>query len=297
MSWQSTLLCTFLRLTMKRAARRGIDPLQVRARLDARPGALRIPRGWTVTPLAADDLAFEVARRDTPMRPDRAVLYLHGGGYFFGSPRTHRPLILAMAREADAPCYALDYRLAPEHPYPAALEDAIAAYRALLTREPNRRIILAGDSAGGGLAIALAAALRDRNLPPPVAMVLFSPWTDLALTGASIQSNAKRCAMFTPAALREATRFYLAAADPTEPGASPHYADPTGLPPSLVFAGTDETLRDDSTRFAENARAHGVPVELRLVPGVPHVWPLFARLLPEGRTSLAEIAPFLAGLS
>ena len=295
-SWQSFLLCAMLRWTMKRQARRGVNVAQVRAKLGPRWGALKVPKGWRVAAVAAEGLAFERAERvdGAAMRSDLAVLYLHGGGYFFGSPQTHRPLILAMARAANAPAFALDYRLAPEHPCPAALEDAIAAYHWLQRTEPGRRIVLAGDSAGGGLALALACAVRDAGSAPPAAVVAFSPWTDLAMTGQSISTNAESCAMFTPTALRWATGIVLAGLPATDPRASPLYADLAGLPPLLVFAGADELLRDDGLMLAEKARREGVEVETHVVAGVPHVWPLFARVLPEGRASLAQVGAFLS---
>lgn len=292
-SWQSALFCTFLRMTIKRAGRRPFDPLVVRGQLNGRPGAKRIPRGWSVTPHRLAGLPGEVAERrgGTAMRSDLAVLYLHGGGYFFGSPVTHRPLILAMAEAADAPAIALDYRLAPEHPFPAALDDAVAAYADLAARQ---RILIAGDSAGGGLALALACAARDAGLPPPAGIVAFSPWTDLANTGPSVVENADRCAMFSAAALHAAAAIYLAGTDPADPRASPLHADLAGLPPMLLFAGSDELMRDDTTRLAERARAAGVEVETSIIPGVPHAWPYFARWLPEGRDALALVRRFVA---
>ncbi len=292
-SWQSRLLCTFLRVTMKRAGRRPFDPLVVRRRLSGRPGAKYIPPGWTVTPHRLGGVPCEVAARPG-MRGDLAVLYLHGGGYFFGSPLTHRPLVLAMARAADAPCYVIDYRLAPEHPFPAALEDALAAYRAL---SADRRVLIAGDSAGGGLALALACAARDAGLPSPAAIVAFSPWTDLANTGAAVVQNAARCAMFTAPALHQAAALYLAGTDPSDPRASPLHADLADLPPLLMFAGSDEMMRDDTTRIAAKARAAGVDTEMHLVAGVPHVWPMFARYLPEGRVALGVVRRFIARIA
>lgn len=292
-SWQARLLGTFLKLTMKRASRRPFDPLVVRHRLSGRPGAAFIPPGWTVSPGDLGGVPCAVAGRPG-LRGDVAVLYLHGGGYFFGSPLTHRPLILAMAECAEAPCYGLDYRLAPEHPFPAALEDALSAYRAL---SADRAVLIAGDSAGGGLALALACAARDAGLRAPVAVIAFSPWTDLANTGAAVAENTTRCAMFTAPALHQAAGLYLAGADPADPRASPLHADLAGLPPLLLFAGRDEMMRDDTTRFAARAGAAGVAVEMHLVAGVPHVWPMFARWLPEGRDALGDVRRFIARIA
>lgn len=295
-SWRAKLLSLLFRVTMKRAARNGINVPFVRARMGtARARVARVPAGCMVSPVTGDGLTFEhvSAAGLAAERAGLAVLYLHGGGYFFGSPQTHRPLTLGMARAARAPVWALDYRLAPEHRYPAALEDAVAAYRWLVRSHPDRRIVLAGDSAGGGLAVATAVTVRDLGLPGPAALICFSPWTDLAATGASLVTNARSCAMFTPESIREAASIYLGGADPLSPGASPLYADLAGLPPTLIFASTDEILLDDSLRLVEKAKARGVMVEIDLLGGVPHVWPLFSRILPEGRDSLAKVADFI----
>jgi epsilon-lactone hydrolase len=296
-SWQSFAVCMMLRFTMKRAGRNGIDVAKVRSSIGKpRSRVLKIPPGWRVGPLTADGLTFEITDKATlsGLRDDLAVLYFHGGGYFFGSPQTHRQLALDMARHCDAPVFSLAYRLAPEHRFPAALDDAVAAYRWLANAFPQRRIILAGDSAGGGLALDTALEARDRGLAMPAAIITFSPWTDLTLTGPSVDSNNRSCAMFTAKGVREAAKYYLGNADPRDPRASPLYADLRGLPPHLIFASTDEVLRDDSTRFAAKAHEQGVAVELHLVPGVPHVWPIFARILPEGRESLRQVQAFVA---
>ncbi len=295
-SWQSYLLNTMLRFTMKRAARHGIDIERTRARVGTpRPRILQVPDGWKAAPLEADGLTFEVVDRanGTSLRDDLVVLYLHGGGYFFGSPQTHRQLSIGMAKHCDAPVYSLDYRLAPEHRFPAALEDAVAAAGWLERNHPARRVVLAGDSAGGGLALSAALAMREKGMRMPAALILFSPWTDLAGTGASIDANTKRCAMFTGKGIRDAARIYLGDTDACDPRASPHYADLSGLPPLQVFASTDEVLRDDSTRLVAKAREQGIAVEFHLVRGVPHIWPIFARILPEGRQSLRDVQAFV----
>ena len=198
-----------------------------------------------------------------------------------------------MAKACDAPVYSLDYRLAPEHPCPAALDDAVAAVRLLRTKYPSRRLIIAGDSAGGGLALATALAMRDAGMSAAHALILFSPWTDLAGTGASVDENSRRCAMFTGHGIREAAKLYLGKLDARDPKASPLYADLHGLPPMLVFASTDEVLRDDSTRLVDKVRDCGGSADLHLVSGVPHIWPIFARVLPEGRQSLAQVHDFV----
>jgi acetyl esterase/lipase len=197
-----------------------------------------------------------------------------------------------MARAFQAPVYGLDYRLAPEHPFPAAVEDAAKAYAWLQSRHPNAGIVLAGDSAGAGLAIATAIGARDAGLSAPKAIVAFSPYADLAVTGASVEANARSCAMFTPRGVREAAALYLAGADARDPRASPLYADLNGLPPMLLFASRHEILRDDALRLAERARAAGVKVELIVRDRLPHVWPVFVTLLPEARDAFATVTAF-----
>ena len=257
--------------------------------------ALHVPKGYRVDELqTSNNLRFDVADRTEPRQspPVTVVLYLHGGGYFTCSPKTHRQIIVAMAKAFDAPAYGLDYRLAPEHPFPAAVEDATSAYRWLLEKHANARIVLAGDSAGGGLALVTALAARDVGIAPARAIVGFSPWTDLAVTGASIEANARSCAMLTPKGIRAGARLYLAGADPRDPRASPLYANLTGLPPMLLFASRHETLLDDTVRFAERATAAGVNVDVVLRDRLPHVWPIFLRLLPEAREALKTVTDF-----
>ena len=294
-SWQTFVVNAILRVAIKRHGDAPLDLARVRKSTVNPPRrAMQIPNGWRVDEVRDGGLSFDVAQREpvSPARPEAVVLYLPGGGYFFGSPKTHRPIVIGMARAFEGPCYGLDYRLAPEHPFPAAVEDADAAYRGLLARHPGVPIVLAGDSAGGGLAVVTAMAARDAGLTMPAALVLFSPWTDLASTGRSLETNARSCAMFTPKGIRTGARVYLGDADPRDPRASPLYGNLAGLPPTLIFASRQEILLDDSTRLAETARAAGVETELVLRDHVPHVWPIFHRLLPEGREAVEEVARF-----
>src|SRR5271170_1479660 len=296
LSWQAMLLNGFFRLTMKRHGKKPIDVERLRAMTKNTPRrALAVPPGYKVENLKTDQgLEFDIADRLAPRAPpgSTVVLYLHGGGYIFGSPKTHRQVLLAMAKAFEAPVYGLDYRLAPEHPFPAAVEDAAKAYRWLRTQFPQGSIVLAGDSAGAGLAIATAIGVRDSGLPAAKAIVAFSPYSDLAVTGVSVEANAKSCAMFTPRGIREAAALYLAGANARDPRASPLYADFTGLPPMLLFASRHEILRDDTLRLAERASAAGVKVELVLRDRLPHVWPVFVNLLPEARDAFATVTAF-----
>ncbi len=217
------------------------------------------------------------------------LLYVHGGGFVACSARSHRPITGAFAaRGLDV--FAPNYRLAPEHRFPAGLDDVFAVWRSLAAEGPAA---VAGDSAGGNLALALMLRVRDEGLPPPVAAALFSPATDMLGESPSHTSNAERDAMFNREALDGLVPAYLGEADPAMPLASPLRADLTGLPPMLIHAGEREILRDDSVLFAEKARAAGVTVELKIYPVVPHVWQMAHSILPEGRRSLDEAAAFL----
>ncbi len=295
-SWQSWALSGLFRWSLKRHGNKPIDLERVRATTRRPPtGALLVPAGMRVEELRTDGgLSFDVIDRAAPRSeaPATVVLYLHGGGYFFGSPKTHRQVIIGMAKAFEGPAFGLDYRLAPEHPFPAAVEDATQAYRWLVTQYPAAKVVLAGDSAGGGLALVTALWARDTGVKAPAAIVAFSPWTDLAITGASVEANAKSCAMFTPKGTRAGAALYLAGADPRDPRASPLYADLAGLPPLLLFASRHEILLDDTVRLAERAKAAGVSVEVVLRDRLPHVWPIFVRLLPEGREALATVTDF-----
>jgi epsilon-lactone hydrolase len=296
LSWQAMLLNGFFRLTMKRHGKKALNIERLRAMTKNPPRrALAVPSGYTVESVSGEQgLEFDVAdvssSRANPV--STLVLYLHGGGYLFGSPKTHRQVLIAMVKAFHAPVYGLDYRLAPEHPFPAALEDATQAYQWLLARHPQATIVLAGDSAGAGLAIATAVAIRDTGWKLPKAIVGFSPYSDLAVTGASIEANATSCAMFTPRSIREAAAIYLAGADARDPRASPLYADFAGLPPMLLFASRHEILRDDTLRLAERASAAGVQVQLVVRDRLPHVWPVFVALLPEARDAFATVTAF-----
>ncbi len=228
--------------------------------------------------------------------PGRTVLYLHGGGYVFGSPKSHSAFTYALAKEACAEVFSLDYRMAPEHPFPAAVDDAVAAYEWLLGegRDPEK-LVIGGDSAGGGLALALLLSIKARGLPMPAGALLLSPWTDLATTGASLDENEKSDAMFKKVYIVEGAKRYLAAADPKAPLASPLYGDLAGLPPMLIFVSQSEVLRDDSTRLQERLVAAGVQSKLVTENGLIHVWPIFPGRFPEAMKSIREAAAFIAG--
>ena len=287
-SWQAYLTAWLLRYRVKRRMTGHFDIKAARTML-AR-AKHRVPPGVTVTEAGVGGVPGEWLR-PVAVPPRGTLLYFHGGAYFAGSPATHRPITCGFATRGFA-VFAADYRLAPEHPFPAAVDDAVAAYRGLLDGGvPPSGLTVAGDSAGGGLALALLVSLRDAGLPLPAAAVGFSPWTDQAATGASLETNTKRDAMFYGNLMERATTPYLAGQDPLNPLASPLYADLHGLPPLLLHAGSYEVLLDDSVRLVERAQAAGVAATLRTWPVVPHVWQLFP--LPEARESLDGAAHFL----
>jgi acetyl esterase/lipase len=225
---------------------------------------------------------------------DRVILYLHGGGYVSGSINTHRAMVARIARASDARALAIDYRLAPEHPFRAGLDDSIAAYRWLLSQgyRPSR-IVVAGDSAGGGLTLALLAALRDAGEPMPAAAVPISPWTDLEGTGESVRTKAAKDPMVQFEDLSSMAKLYATNADLRNPLASPLYADFRGFPPLLIQVGDAEILLDDATRVAERAKSADVQVELEVWDDMVHVWHVFAKILPEGQQAIDKIGKFV----
>lgn len=224
----------------------------------------------------------------------RAVLYLHGGGYAIGSLDTHRRLAFDVSAASRARVLLLDYRLAPEHPFPAAVDDATAAWRWLLKQGfPGDNLAIAGDSAGGGLTIAALVNLRDRKLGLPACAVAISPWVDLEGVGTSMTTRSAQDPMVQKAGLTWMADMYLAGKDARTPLAAPLHADLEGLPPVLVQVGTAETLLDDATRIAERLHGAGGEVKLSVWPNMLHVFPLFAPILSEGMDGCREIGEFM----
>lgn len=226
--------------------------------------------------------------------PGRAILYLHGGGYVIGSINTHRSLAGRLSRAAKARVLLIDYRLAPENPHPAAVEDAVAAYRWMLAQglKPSR-IAVAGDSAGGGLTVATLVAIRDAKLPMPAAGVPMSPWVDMEAIGESMTTKAAADPIVQKKGLLEMAKAYLGGKDPRTPLAAPLYANLSGLPPLLIQVGTAETLLDDAGRLAERARKAGVSVTYEPWENMIHVWQIFAPMLDEGKQAIERIGEFV----
>ena len=240
-----------------------------------------------------EGLSAEWVRPKNAGADDPVIFYTHGGGYVSGSCDDHRPFVAKIAHWSGLSVLQYEYRLAPEHPFPAAIEDTLTVYRWLLAQgfDP-RRILIMGESAGGGLCLASMLAFRDNSLPLPAAGVSLSPWTDLTLSGESYQT--KRYACLSPLDMAKVCcRHYAAGAERTNPWLSPLHGNLQGLPPLLIMVGDDETLRDDSTRFAEKAHQAGVDVTLRVAPGMVHCYPLMAPLFPEATAAMQEICNFL----
>lgn len=266
------------------------------ARSDWEDGARASPLDPEVvrTAVQVAGLAAEWAAAPAQADDGRAVLLAHGGGFNAGSIATHRAIAGGVAKAAAARVLTVEYRRAPEAPFPAAVDDMVSSYRALLEQgQMPERLALAGDSAGGALVLALLLRLRDAGLPLPRAAVLISPWLDLSLSGPTVQSLAAQDPMVSERALRDAARMYLGNGDPRDPLASPLFADLRGLPPLLVQVGSDEILLSDATRLAERAEAAGVEVRLNVWKGMWHVWHHWAPDLPEGSDAVRQLGGFL----
>ena len=282
-------------VNMMRSFRPQTEPsiTEMRAGMEAMAGAAVIPADVKREQVNAAGVPAEWVVAEN-VDPDRVILYLHGGGYVIGSINTHRELGSRLSRAAAARVLLIDYRLAPEHPHPAAVDDAVAAYRWLLSLGVNpSRLAIAGDSAGGGLTVATLVAVRDAGLPMPATGVCLSPWVDLEGIGESMTTKAAADPMVQRDGLLKMAAAYLAGQNPRTPLASPLYADLSGLPPLLIQVGTAETLLDDSTRLAERARKSGVHVTLEPWEDMIHVWQAFASLLPEGRQAIDRIGEFI----
>jgi acetyl esterase/lipase len=229
----------------------------------------------------------------TEVQPDRHILYIHGGAYVVGSPKSHIAMCARLAKRAAATITVIDYRLAPEHVYPAAIEDCVAAYRAIIAEVDPALVTIAGDSAGGGATLATLGALKAAGDPMPGAVYVLSPWADLTASGESVITRAAFDPMFDGDGLLEAATTYAGNTPLYHPGVSPLFADPTGYPPTLIQTGMDEILLSDSTRLAEHFEAAGVDVRLDLRDGLWHVYPILAGYMPEATEALVRAAVFI----
>jgi monoterpene epsilon-lactone hydrolase len=275
----------------------GGDIADLRRRTDAGARLLPVPGGVSIARAESGGVPGEwIVPRGAP--PDCALMYIHGGGFIFCSTATHRGLVARIARSAGTRAFSLDYRLAPEHPFPAALDDCLAAYRGVVRGgvHPNR-IVVAGDSAGGNLTLALMLALRRADDPLPAGAVCLSPVTDMLWTGESMRTKRSADPIFPDGGegflAKSARSEYVASGDPRNPLISPLYGEMRGLPPVLFHVGEDEVLLDDSTRMAERIREAGGQAEIVVWKGMWHVFQVLAPLLPEADQSIRQIGEFI----
>jgi epsilon-lactone hydrolase len=266
-----------------------------RVGMDAMGGTAPVPDGVTVTPLT---LGGVLAEQITPAGADqtRTIFYLHGGGYCLGGMDSHRAMVAKMALGACATAFNVDYRLAPEHPFPAAVEDAVAAWRALLLigRDPTRTVI-AGDSAGGGLAVACGVAARDADLPMPAGLHLISPWVNMQNASQGYLAKVDTDFLVTQSAIDDFKAAYLGQGDPKTPLASPVFANLAGMPPILIQVGSEEVLISDAVQLAEAAGLARVDITLRIWPDMVHIWPFFGQL-SAGALAIAESSAWIKAL-
>jgi epsilon-lactone hydrolase len=269
---------------------------EFRARIEALLAPYGPPEGTRTERVVADGVPCEWVSGPGAVRHDRALVWFHGGTYVGGSCSSHRGLAARLSAAAGCRVLTVDYRRAPEHPFPAAVDDALTVVRWLLRQGyAGHEVAVGGDSAGSALAIAATLAQRESSQAQPAGLVLLSPWTDLAFTGPSFTDSEARDPWMSGPRLRRSAALYLGSADPKHPRASPLYADLHGLPPMLVQVGGDEILLDDATRLASRAAAAGLDVDLDVGGGMWHVWPLFAPPLPEGREAIDRTGRWLRG--
>lgn len=294
MSLIQHVLNSWLKLTEKRFLARVTDfqilrqGFEKKARFYFHAPRGTIKRGTTL----AGRPALDIARRDG--KDDTRILYFHGGAFIFGSPATHAAMLARLCRHAKAQAVLPDYRKAPEHPFPAALEDAEAAWAALMEQNVDpAQVIIGGDSAGGGLALSLLHRLLETGAPLPAGVFAFSPLTDLTYSGDSIASNATAEAILPASRVHELAALYLGQNDPKDPRASPLFGQFGGAPPVFLAVGDTEILRDDTVRMQSVLRSQGVDVTVEIGRDLPHVWPLFHNTLPEARHTLKALAAWI----
>ena len=295
-SWQARLYKKMLRATIKRlfaSIETEEDITRARSILSRRSMLSSLLR-LTSAPQRTTEVGgvpAEWAGRNTAQT---VILYLHGGAYFFGSPASHRVMVEAICRQADAKALLLDYRLAPENPFPAALDDALSAYEGLLAQGADPKdIVIAGDSAGGGLSLALLLRLRDEKKPLPTAGVLLSPWTDLTGSGESVRTLAEIDDMLYAPSITKAAAYYHAEESVEHPYISPLFADLKGLPPLLIQVGTHEILLSDATRLVKKAHQANLNITFTAFEAMPHVHQLAYHFVPEAKVAVQEIARYI----
>lgn len=295
MSWVRPGLNLYLRLTERLHLARAKDPGKLRRAFEFKAWLFfRSPRGARAEPqkLAGVDCLRVTTPGTDPAGP--LILYLHGGGYIFGSPRTHKAMLAQLSKRTGLAALLPEYRKAPEHRFPAAVEDAVAVYRAVADHPAG--VVIGGDSAGGGLTLALTLEILRLGLPKPLGSFCLSPLTDLSFESASVRDNDASDVVLPACMAATMVEMYMGEADPSQPLASPLHGDFTSAPPVWIAVGTTEILLDDSTQMAERLRAQGVEVSLTIEDDLPHVWPIFHALLPEARATLDQLAGWITSL-
>lgn len=298
MSWQAMLFNSLLKVLIKPVVSRTVIKPHVlsisRQLLNFHGNKLKKPPYVHYQAVDVNNIAGEWVSAGASVNPAQVILYLHGGGFVVGSSMAYRDFTWRLSEAACAKVLIIDYRLAPEHTYPAALEDALTAYHWLLSQGySSRQIIIAGDSAGGNLTLATAITLKEQGVDMPCALVCISPWNDLSVLGKSVRLHAQQDPMIPAHRLIAIGKNYVGNQDPKNPKISPVYADYTDLPPLSVHVGSTEVLYDDSMRIVEKARAAGILVSFKVWNGLPHAFPIFARVLPEGKAAIIEIGRFI----
>ena len=294
MSVQLFLMDKMLRFSVKRRFAKAPNVMTLRAVMTEMASSSKAPP----PPVAIENEQLGGVACEKLSQPGsdqtRAILYLHGGGFVAGAPSTHRPLTWRLARLTNLPVHVVDYRLAPEHPFPAGLDDCFAAYHGLLAQGiESRRIAIIGDSAGGNLTLTVALKAKMQGVPLPGCLVCLSPVTDLVEPGPSQLENARSDALFVPTSFATLVEAYCPGQDARDPLISPLRGDLSALPPTLLQCSGAEMLRDDSVRLAEKMRAAGTMVELEVWPKVPHVWQVLADVVPEARQAIDKICRFV----
>lgn len=296
MSLARRLLNPWLRVTEKRRLAHEQDPVALRRAFEARARMFfHAPRGTRCAREQVSGVPVQRVRaRHVASEAGPLLLYFHGGGYAFGSSDTHRAMLGRLSSEAGLPACLPDYRLAPEHAFPAAIEDALAVWRELAARPGGA--VIGGDSAGGGLALALLGEILRQGLPVPRGCFALSPLTDLTFSGESMRANAATDVMLPASRAAETARIYLQGASAEDPRASPLFADFTDAPPVWLCAGDSEILLDDTRRMATHLRAQDVAVTEVIEHDLPHVWPFFHNILPEAKATLTDLAAWIRAL-
>lgn len=293
-SIRSRILSAMLKYKSKNPqTKKGIKLDIIRQKVDDYAQRYRVPKDIVIESLSQGDIRGEWQIPDNAPTQS-CIFYLHGGGYTIGSPGGHRAMTVGLAQASTTKVFSLDYRLSPENRFPAAVDDALLGYNWLLEQgfSPSN-IVVAGDSAGGGLAMALMLKLKDHNISRPSGVILLSPWTDLSLSGDSVMENGKKCAMLNKIILQKCAESYLNGEDSSNPMASPLFGDMSGMPPLLIYVSTTEAIRDDSLRLEEKAKKSGVQVKLNIWNKQPHAWPAFYPFTPESKQCVLEMGDFV----